>query len=117
MSSMKGRSQDPTYHVIRDIQRNLEHMDPGKPVEVLLKPTDNITPLTQMHGRRNTFKKMRDEEDVHKVLILFNTDALMIGMNSSFIIQDTLSFGAFFTSSAILLSAERSVKALLLSKF
>lgn len=54
-------------------------MDPGKTAEVLLKLTDNITSLTQMYRLRNTFKKLRDEEEeiVLKVLILFNTDVIV----------------------------------------
>lgn len=80
MRIMKGRSKDPTYHVIRDVRRNgvrsteiMENL--GSASEICRKY--NVTDADAW--AREYVQKLRDEEKgkVHKVLIPFNTDVII----------------------------------------
>lgn len=118
MRIMKGRSKDPTYHVIRDVRRNgvrsteiMENL--GSASEICRKY--NVTDADAW--AREYVQKLRDEEKgkVHKVLIPLTQMLLSTGMNSSFITRAIFSSSVFITSSGSLLSAERSAGGLPLS--
>lgn len=80
MRIMKGRSKDPTFHVIRDIRRNgirsteiMENL--GRASEICKKY--NVTDADAW--AREYVNKLRDEnkEKGHKVLIPFNTNVMI----------------------------------------
>ena len=128
MRIMKGRSKDPTYHVIRDVRRNgvrsteiMENL--GSASEICRKY--NVTDADAW--AREYVQKLRDEEKgkVHKVLIPFNTDVIIdrdeqLLYNAGYLFLQRLSTESiiilvFITSSGSLLSAERSAGGLPLS--
>ena len=90
MRIMKGRSQDPTYHVIQDIKRN------GKRSTEIIENLGHASEICKKYNVTDAdawadeyMKGLRDknESQNHKVLIPFNKD-LMIKMD------ETLSFNA-----------------------
>ncbi len=90
MRIMKGRSQDPTYHVIQDIKRN------GKRSTEIIENLGHASEICKKYNVTDAdawadeyIKGLRDknESQNHKVLIPFNKD-LIIKMD------ETLSFNA-----------------------
>ena len=80
MRIMKGRSKDPTYHVIRDVRR-----DGKRSTEII----ENLGHASEICARYHVedadawaneyIEKLRDEQSAsnHKVLIPFNTDGMI----------------------------------------
>ena len=76
MRIMKGKSQDPTYHVIQDVKRN------GKRSTEIIENLGNASTIRAKYGVEDVdawaaeyIQKLRDEnsDKDHKVLIPFNT--------------------------------------------
>ena len=90
MRIMKGRSQDPTYHVIQDVKRN------GKRSTEIIENLGHASEICKKYNVTDAdawadeyIKGLRDKNEAqnHKVLIPFNKDQ-MINMD------ETLSFNA-----------------------
>ena len=80
MRIMKGRSKDPTYHVIRDVRRN------GKRSTEIIENLGHASEICARHNVNDAdawanayIEKLRTEQSAanHKVLIPFNTDKLI----------------------------------------
>jgi hypothetical protein len=77
---MKGKSKDPTFHVIRDIRRN------GKRSTEIIENLGSASEICRKYNvtdadawAREYVQKLRDQEKgkSHKVLIPFNTDLIV----------------------------------------
>ncbi|MCR5825738.1 MAG: transposase, partial [Oscillospiraceae bacterium] len=80
MRIMKGKSKDPTFHVIRDVKRN------GKRSTEIVENLGSASEICRKHHvddadawAKEYVEKLREEntEAGHKVLIPFNTDVLV----------------------------------------
>ena len=80
MRIMKGKSKDPTFHVIRDIRRN------GKRSTEIIENLGSASEICRKYNvtdadawAREYVQKLRDQEKgkSHKVLIPFNTDLIV----------------------------------------
>lgn len=80
MRIMKGRSKDPTFHVIRDVRRN------GKRSTEIVENLGSASEICQKYQvddadawAKEYIEKLREEkkEKGHKVLIPFNTNVLV----------------------------------------
>ena len=80
MRIMKGKSQDPTYHVIQDVKRN------GKRSTEIIENLGNASTIRAKYGIEDVdawadeyIRKLRAEnsEKDHKVLIPFNTTQMI----------------------------------------
>lgn len=80
MRIMKGKSQDPTYHVIQDVKRN------GKRSTEIIENLGNASTIRAKYGIEDVdawadeyIRKLRAEnsEKDHKVLISFNTTQMI----------------------------------------